>query len=527
MGYAVLRFFTTMLAAAALVACGGGGAGGGGSSSGTNPSNTLPGVVTTARIVASSGAPGSPVTPYVSDTDLPKTYTFQVMSSPTSGLASVVGNQLVYTPNAAFTDGLDSFAYRATDSAGKTVDGTARVRVYTNTPPGSVGGLGRCTTASTVNGDGTLGVRINSMPCAFYGEAVTRVTPAGTPVTVRFTVHRPSSGGLPKAAMVLIPGGNLDAGLTGGDPVTGAITGTGGNFLVRSAQLYANAGYQAIVVDRPSDRATSAEINAYRISVDHAVDILAVLRHLNTDNLPLILVGTSAGAMSVVANNLIAAAIDVSSPVTRNFDPDPYLGKPGIPNLQATFVQRPGRVSWHQDDGCAASRPTDSLNLFNAVNAHLSSLGISASSYVASGGTPVTTASSAVTPNVCEALSYHGFLGIEPSVASAATNYFNGFLSALPRNTVPRAAYTTVQTAAGAAKQINLATLTSDADNDAMTYSLAHGTTSLGGSVALSGATATYTPPVATNSKADYFVYVVSDGHGGVRAAVVTVQIGS
>jgi hypothetical protein len=36
----------------------------------------------------------------------------------------------------------------------------------------------------------------------------------------------------------------------------------------------------------------------------------------------------------------------------------------------------------------------------------------------------------------------------------------------------------------------------------------------------------TYTPPVGVSNKTDHFVYVVTDGKGGVGTAVVSVQIG-
>lgn len=504
----------------------------GGCSGGNNGGSTPPAVIgsapvsTQAGITARSGLAGSPVTPYVNDADFPETFSFQVLSSPANGTASVVNNRLVYTPNVGFTSGLDNFTYRATDSNNNTIDGTARVRVYENTPAGSSAGLGRCTTASTVNPDGTLGSRINITSCAFYGEANTRVTSTGVPVTVRYAVQRPSNGALPKAVVILIAGGNLNANFAGGDALTGNVTATGGNFVIRTAQLVAEAGYLAVVMNRPSDRAdVAADVDAYRISVDHAVDMLAVVRLVNTDNLPLILAGTSRGAMSVVANNLIASGIQMSSPVTSGAGL--FVGNGITPNLQATYVQRPTRVLWHQGDLCLVSTPANSQILFNNLSAHLSGIGVSSSSASVAGGVRVTMASANVTPDVCGAFDFHGFLGIEPTVIAAETIYLDNFISTLSPNTIPNAAFATVETAAGVVRQINLATLSSDVNNDTLSYTLAHSTTSLGGSVALNGAIVTYTPPAATSNKTDYFVYVVTDGNGGVRAAVVTVQIGS
>lgn len=480
-----------------------------------------PPVATQAGISARSGTSSSPVTPFVSDPDFPEVFTFQILSAPANGTAALVNNRLVYTPT--ITSGLDSFAYRATDRTGKFIDGTALVRIYENSAAGSVTGLGRCTTASTVNANGTLGLRINGGPCAFYGEAVTRVTSTGTSAIVRYVVHRPSSGVPPKAVVILIAGGNLNANFTGGDALTGAITTTGGNFLVRTAQLVAEAGYVAVVIDRPSDReGLPAAVDAYRISVDHAVDILAVARLVNTDNLPLILAGTSRGAMSVLANNLIASRIEMSSAVTSGFGL--YVGVPGTPTLQPSFVQRPVHVLWHENDLCPISTPANSQNLFSTFQTQL---GNNATSFVASGGLRVTAPSANVMPDICGAFDFHGFLGIEPSVIATESGFRDAFLSALPINKQPEAAFVTVSTASAVALPVNLLTLTHDADNDPLSYALAHTTTSLGGGVALNGTVVTYTPPAGVSNQTDYFVYVVTDSKGGVRAAVVTVNIGS
>src|SRR6266853_5259017 len=290
---------------------------------------------THAGITARAGTPSSAVTPYVEDADLWETFSHQVLSAPANGAASVVGNKLVYAPNPGFVIGLDSFAYRATGSDGFTIDGTALVRVFSSI------GLSRCTSPSTVNANGTLNLRTLATPCGFYGEVTTRTTESGVPVVVKYIVHRPSSGGAPKAAVFLIGGADRDMGITG-DAATGAITASGGNFLVRTSQLFAQAGYLAIAMDRPSDRQSATpddiiqNVDEYRISVDHATDILAVLKQVNTDNLDVFLAGTSRGAISVVAQNPVATGISISNAVTRGSKIIPdrlFVGDPDVPSL--------------------------------------------------------------------------------------------------------------------------------------------------------------------------------------------------
>ena len=486
-----------------------------------SPVPDVPGA-TRAGITALSGTPGSAVTPFVEDADLWESFTYQVLSSPANGSASVAGNKLVYVPNPGFF-GQDSFGYRVTDGAGLTIDGVAVAHAY------GPGGLSRCVSPSTVNADGTLNTRTVSGSCGIYGEVVARTTESGLPVTVKYIAVRPSSGAAPKAAVYLIGGGDFDMGISG-DAATGAIVTSGGNFLVRTAQLFAQAGYLAVAMDRPSDRPTATpadviqNLDEYRISVDHAIDILAVLKQVNTDSLDVFLSGTSLGALSVVANNLIAAGVSVSSAVTRQSAAFPdrlFLNDPGFPSLQPGFVQRPAHVLLNTSDACGISRPVDSQALFN----NLVAAGVNASIDSVTGGVAVTSPPDAL--DICGALHFHGYLGIEPVAVGRITAWMDGRVAALGTNRRPEAAFATVATAAGVQKQVNLATLTRDLDGDSLSYALSQTITSRGGSVSLTGNTAIYTPPAGASNVTDYFVYVVTDGKGGVGAAVIAVQIGS
>src|SRR6266853_3482843 len=79
-------------------------------------------------IFTSEDTASAPVTPAVTDPDVGDTHTFTVVTQPGRGLASVVANQLVYTPDANF-NGQDGFTFRATDSGGLSAVGTANVTV--------------------------------------------------------------------------------------------------------------------------------------------------------------------------------------------------------------------------------------------------------------------------------------------------------------------------------------------------------------------------------------------------------------
>jgi hypothetical protein len=369
---------------------------------------------------------------------------------------------------------------------------------------------------------GTLGVRPRSDPCAQFQRADTRVGSAVGPITIDYIRNWPSNTNPLRGIVVLIAGGDLTSNLVG-DDLTGIATDSGSNFLVRTGQMFADAGYLAVILELPSDQPTgNVSVDQYRISAKHAVDIVGILKHTNSTNLPVFLVGTSRGAMSAVANNAIATGISISSPVTKDGGNTSllYVGRPDIPSLQPGFVKRPTQVLRNVDDLCPVSAPADSVTLAS----NLAAAGVSVVSDSTSGGVQVTAPPANV--DVCGALDFHGYLGIEPTAVGLITTWLNARVDDLGTNKQPEAAYVTVPTAAGAAKQIDLATLTRDADGDALSYALSHATTVLGGIVTLNGATVTYTPPVGVSNKTDHFVYVVTDGKGGVGTAVISVQIG-
>jgi hypothetical protein len=461
--------------------------------------------------------------PWVEDPYIWDTFTFQILTQPVNGTAAVVGNKVAYMPDAGFINGPDSFSYQVTDENGDTITGTASVRVYNSNA------LSVCMRNSTVNPDGTLDTRTKSNNCTFYGESTTRVTDTGTPVTMDYYINWPSSGNAPKGLVVLIGGSDLDMVLTG-DSTTGIADSTGGgNFLIRAAQFFAEAGYVTVAIDRPSDQPpvgsanVKVDVDQYRISVKHVVDILTVLKYFNTENLDVFLAGNSRGAISAVAANLISAGVSLSSPVTSETDPARiYIGIPGIASLQPSFVQRPAHVLWHQGDLCYLTTPADSQALYNSLASSTT-----ASQNIASGGVQVTTASGSITPGLCGVWDYHSFLGIEDTTVGYITSWLDAQVAAFAGNKRPEAAFATITTGAGVPTQSNLATLTRDQDGDPLSYALSHMTTSLGGSVSLNGSTVTYTPPVGVSDKTDYYVYVTTDGKGGVGAAVITVQIGN
>ncbi len=74
-------------------------------------------------------------TPTVLDIDSADSFTFTILTQPLSGTATIGANQLYYDPVPDF-NGSDTFTYRAFDSGGESVDGTALVNILAvNDPP--------------------------------------------------------------------------------------------------------------------------------------------------------------------------------------------------------------------------------------------------------------------------------------------------------------------------------------------------------------------------------------------------------
>ncbi len=388
-----------------------------------------------------------------------------------------------------------------------------------------------CTQNSTLNPDGSLGLRTLAFLCGTYGITTTRRDANDNAVTMDYFVSLPREGtGAPKALAVLIAGSTFNTRING--PADGgAVTEASGNFLVRSAQILANGGYQVVTLDRPTDVPSgpygneSANVDRYRISVQHAIDILTVARRANTRNLDLYIFGTSRGSLSAVSTNAIANGVGISSPVTLGRYDVPeqhFLGDPRVPRLQAAAVQRPILVLRNPLDECNITPPSGAVAFYEALRA----AGANAVSAAATGGFQVTTGFSEADLAPCESLGFHSFMGIESAAVGEMLRWLDGRIAARSTNRHPDAAFPTLATPASTPLQVNLGQQASDPDGDALSFSLPFEQSNLGGRVALSGTTVVYTPPAGLAGRTDRFVYVATDSRGAVGAGVVTVEIG-
>jgi len=226
-------------------------------------------------------------------------------------------------------------------------------------------------------------------------------------VTVRVLLALPS--GPPRALALLLTGGR---GVANIPDRPGPGWARNGNFLVRSRGLFRERGVAAAVVDAPSDRRDG--LGAWRLSAEHADDLAAVAAALRgrAGGAPVWLVGTSAGTLSAAsaAAQLPPGTIDgvvLTAAVTRGGRPTNDLAGRSLGDVDLARIRMPVLLVHHRDDACVSSPFAGvaalRVRLAAALRVEVVAL---------SGGHPPRSAP-------CDALSPHGFLGIEDQAVDA------------------------------------------------------------------------------------------------------------
>jgi dienelactone hydrolase len=221
--------------------------------------------------------------------------------------------------------------------------------------------------------------------------------PTRSGVTQRMIVLSPPA---PKAAVVLFAGGH------GGLQVftNGSMKWGDGNFLVRTRQLFADAGLAVAVIDAPSDRQSPPFLQGFRQRPEHTADIKAVIGWLRENaKVPVWLVGTSRGTQSAahVATELAGPDGPDGLVLTSTILTDDK-GRP-VPAMPLGKIRVPVLVVHHEQDACAHCP-------FSAVPALMAKLGNAPRTQLLAfkGGEDK--------GDPCEAYAYHGFNGQEREV---------------------------------------------------------------------------------------------------------------
>jgi hypothetical protein len=254
---------------------------------------------------------------------------------------------------------------------------------------------------------GILLLTLSASAAAQEARMVSIATPRG--VTQQFILIRPAR---PTAALILFAGGHGALGLSG----TGAMRWGAGNFLVRSRGLLAARGFTVAVADAPSDRGDGMTAR-FRMSTAHAADIGAIASHLKgQEPLPVWLVGTSMGTFSAAGGAIAARPVDglvLTSTITRA-KPDWIIADThpdGVASMALEEVSAPTLILAHRHDRCDVTPAADTTKLRRRLrSAHPVAVRL-----LEGGDTPRSSA--------CEALSEHGFLGIEDTAVGAIAEF--------------------------------------------------------------------------------------------------------
>jgi hypothetical protein len=246
------------------------------------------------------------------------------------------------------------------------------------------------------------------MPAHATGETlVTLKTPRG--VRQSFLLIKPDK---PAAAVILFAGGHGALGLSG----AGAMKWGRDNFLVRVRDKFADHGFMVAVVDAPSDHQSG--MNAiFRMGAAHAGDIGAVAARLRTEaSVPVWLIGTSMGTFSAAGGAIGTQGIDglvLTSTITRA-KPSWWIADShpnGVASMALPRVRVPSVILSHRKDGCDLTPAADAPKLKARLNAARP-----VEVVLLDGGAPPRS-----TP--CEAMSQHGFLGIEGEAVAAIVRF--------------------------------------------------------------------------------------------------------
>jgi hypothetical protein len=193
----------------------------------------------------------------------------------------------------------------------------------------------------------------------------------------------------PRAILILLPGGDGILGIdTAGD------IGQGGNFLVRTREFWVAQGFAALIMDAPEGRSLAGKrhLAAYADAVARAI---AYAR--GRVAAPVWLVGTSQG--SIAAANAAARL-------------GPRFGRSGetVFDTDLGVIAVPALVVANRGDTCNVSPPGDAARIADA-------LGRAPRKEV------LVVDSTEIRSDPCQAMSPHGYLGIEPAAVQRIADW--------------------------------------------------------------------------------------------------------
>ncbi len=243
-----------------------------------------------------------------------------------------------------------------------------------------------------------------SAPCVNALEEELKTIPTRPGVTQPFLLIRPADQ--PMISVILFAGGHGRLALS-----TEGIGWGKGNFLVRNRERFAQHGFLAAVMDAPSDRPQG--LWDFRTSVAHAEDIKYVIAELKKiAGVPIWLVGTSMGTVSA-ANAAVRLkdggpdGIVFTSSITK----ESRVVTETLNSVSLKDIRVPTLVVHHKQDECVVAPYELAVALMKSL-----SRASQKKLLTFTGGDH-----SILDP--CEAMSYHGFLGLDAEGVAAIVSW--------------------------------------------------------------------------------------------------------
>ena len=204
-----------------------------------------------------------------------------------------------------------------------------------------------------------------------------------------------------KTTVVLFSGGSGGIGLREGRPQSR-------NFLIRSGELFRSQGLNVAMLGNPSDKRQLDDV--WRTSAMHRADVNQVLADLRQrGSQTLWLVGTSRGTVSVAALGIalqeqLAGLVMTASVVNFNT-------ATSVPQQAIDQIRLPVLVYHHKNDACRITLARDTDWIMRGLkNAPIKKRWI-----VEGGSNPE--------GDPCEALHWHGFIGMEEQAVKDITGW--------------------------------------------------------------------------------------------------------
>ena len=227
-------------------------------------------------------------------------------------------------------------------------------------------------------------------------------------VTQKILIEQPNN---PTANLILFAGGKGKIKLNNGKYKNNK------NFLVRSRQLFIDRGFTTILIDAPSDKKGKlGMLKGFRNSQEHIQDIEAVIDYIKSlnDN-PIWLIGTSRGTESAAY-----AAVHLNSKIdgvvlTSSISKTNNKGT-SVTDLSLNKITVPVLAIHHTQDSCKTTKP----KVVNDIKRKAYNSSRVKVELLSGGDEPISS-------NPCQAMTYHGYLGIESDVIEYVNNFIKEY----------------------------------------------------------------------------------------------------